>query len=222
MSRSLVVVGAGLSQPSSTRLLADQLARATAAAVGGRGEQLQVTHVELRDIALDLTTTLLTGVAPAPVAAAQRAVAAADGLVVVTPVFNASYSGLFKTFFDVLAPGTLDGVPVLVGATAGSARHQLVLDHALRPLFAYLSAVVVPTGVFAATDDFGGPGAEALTARVARAAAELAALVVATPQGVAGFAPDPAGTARRRDRARDPFAEVTPFSRLLEGHDGGS
>ena len=82
----------------------------------------------------------------------------ADGLVVVTPVFAASYSGLFKTFFDVLDKDALDGKPVLIAATAGTARHSLVLDHALRPLFAYLHAVVVPTGVFAATDDFGTSG----------------------------------------------------------------
>ena len=59
-------------------------------------------------------------------------------------MFSASYSGLFKTFFDVLEEGTLDGKPVLVAATAGTARHSLVLEHALRPLFAYLHAVVVP------------------------------------------------------------------------------
>ena len=89
-----------------------------------------------------------------------------------TPVFSASYSGLFKTFFDVLETGALDGKPVLIAATAGTARHSLVLEHALRPLFAYLHAVVVPTGVFAATEDFAGTD---LDARVVRAAGELAA-----------------------------------------------
>ena len=98
-----------------------------------------------------------------------------------TPVFNASYSGLFKMFFDALDPDALTGTPVLIAATAGTARHSLVLDHAMRPLFAYLRAVVVPTGVFAATEDFGSPG---LSDRITRAAAELAAAVLsraATP-----------------------------------------
>ena len=110
-------------------------------------------------------------------------VTAADAVVAVTPVFSASYTGLFKTFFDVLEPGALDGTPVLVAATAGTARHSLVLEHALRPLFTYLHAVVVPTGVFAASEDWGTGGADAgLRRRVERAATELAALVAARPR----------------------------------------
>ncbi|HYF74814.1 MAG TPA: CE1759 family FMN reductase, partial [Nocardioides sp.] len=125
----------------------------------------------------------------------------ADALVVVTPVFSASYSGLFKTFFDVLEPGTLDGKPVLVGATAGTPRHSLVLEHALRPLFSYLHATVVPTGVFAASGDFGDRG---LDERIDRAAGELVALLRGTP----------------RPRARtveDELADPTPFEELLRG-----
>lgn len=80
---------------------------------------------------------------------------AADGLIVVTPVFAASYSGLFKSFFDVIDPDALSGKPVLIAATGGTARHSLVLEHAVRPLFAYLRAVVVPTAVFAASEDWG-------------------------------------------------------------------
>ena len=124
----------------------------------------------------------------------------------VTPVFAASYSGLFKTFFDVLEPEVLDGKPVLVAATAGTPRHSLVLEHALRPLFSYLHAVVVPTGVFAATDDFGHPGLEA---RIERAAGELAALVGKV---------DP--TARRHRTVEDELAEPTPFEELLRRSQG--
>ena len=99
-------------------------------------------------------------------------------MIAVTPVFSASYSGLFKTFFDVLEQDALAGTPVLIAATAGTARHSLVLEHALRPLFSYLHAVVVPTGVFAASEDWGNGGADgALRRRVERAAGELAALV---------------------------------------------
>jgi FMN reductase len=178
MTRRIVVVSAGLSDPSSTRLLADLLARSTAAALGRTAgvEPAEIQTVELRPLAHALADQLLTGFATGELARAEEAVAQADGVIAVTPVFSASYSGLFKTFFDVLEPGALDGTPVLVAATAGTARHSLVLEHALRPLFSHLHAVVVPTGVFAATEDFGG---DALAGRVERAAAELAALVAA-------------------------------------------
>jgi FMN reductase len=225
VSRSVVVVTAGLSEPSSTRLLADQLAAAVASAVGGRGETASVEAVELRELAADLATALTTGGLATPALDRARGlVATADGLIAVTPVFSASYSGLFKTFFDVLEPGALDGTPVLVAATAGTARHSLVLEHAMRPLFTYLNAVVVPTGVFAATEDFGGEGSTGLRERIARAASQLAALVVAEPSGVRGFAPDATESARaagRRGRQGLPDAgSVTPFAHLLRGHTG--
>jgi FMN reductase len=171
MTRRIVVVSAGLSDPSSTSLLAKLIADATTAALTERSE---VTHVELRPLAHALADRLLTGFATGDLAAAEDAVAQADGVSAVTPVFSASYSGLFKTFFDVLEPGALEGTPVLVAATAGTARHSLVLEHALRPLFSHLHAVVVPTAVFAASEDFGG---SALALRIDRAVGELAALV---------------------------------------------
>ncbi|MFB6553633.1 CE1759 family FMN reductase [Streptomyces sp. NPDC056405] len=168
----LVVVSAGLSVPSSTRLLADRLAAATA---GRAGTDVQV--VELRDLAVEIAHTFTNGFPGRDLAAAFDAVAAADGLIVVTPVFSASYSGLFKSFFDALSvtdEDALAGKPVLIAATGGTARHSLVLEHALRPLFAYLKAVVVPTGVYAASEDW---GAEGLDGRIERAAGELAALM---------------------------------------------
>lgn len=108
---------------------------------------------------------------------------------------------MFKTFFDVLDSDVLDGMPVLVAATAGTARHSLVLEHALRPLFTYLHAVVVTTGVFAASEDFGGPGLET---RIERAAGELAALLTGAPR-------------RRARTLEDEFADPTPFEELLRG-----
>src|SRR4051812_18192047 len=130
----IVVVSAGLSVPSSTRLLADRLASATREALG----EAEVEVIELRPLAHALADNLVTGFATGPLSAALSAVPGAGGLVVVPPVFAASYSGLFKTFVDVLEPSALDGKPVLIAATAGTARHSLVLDHALRPLFSYL------------------------------------------------------------------------------------
>ena len=128
--------------------------------------------VELRELAHEVTDHLLTGFAPPRLAAAIDQVTSADAVIAVSPVFSASYSGLFKSFFDVLDEGALEGRPVLVGATGGTARHSLALEFALRPLFAYLRAAVVPTAVFAATEDFGGAGAgTSLAGRTERAGA---------------------------------------------------
>lgn len=171
----LVVVSAGLSVPSSTRLLADRLAAATA----GR-TSAEVRVVELRDLAVEIAHNFTSGFPGRKLADALDAVTGADGLIVVTPVFSASYSGLFKSFFDVLDKDALAGKPVLIAATGGSARHSLVLEHALRPLFAHLRAVVAPTGVYAASEDW---GAEGLPERIERAAGELAALMAGLTAG---------------------------------------
>jgi FMN reductase len=220
MTRTIVVLTAGLTVPSSTRLLGDQLADAVAAAVSARGEAVTFEYVEVRELAQDLAGYMTSGgIATHRLTAVREQISAADGLIAVTPVFSASYSGLFKMFIDALDPDALNGMPVLIAATAGSARHALVLDHAMRPLFSYLRAVVLPTGVFAATEDFGGAGSGGgLDERIARAAAELAnAVVVAGADHVAGFAPDP--TARRRTSGND-LAPVADFATLLKGHSG--
>ncbi|WP_338697578.1 CE1759 family FMN reductase [Streptomyces sp. Q6] len=162
----LVVVSAGLSAPSSTRLLADRLTAATTAHVDA-----EVEVIELRDLATEIAQHFVTGFPPARLAAALDAVASADGLIAVSPVFAASYSGLFKSFFDVIDRDALTGKPVLIGATGGTARHSLVTEHALRPLFTYLRALVLPTAVYAASEDWGEEG---LATRIARAGGELA------------------------------------------------
>ena len=203
-TRTLAVLSAGLSVPSSTRLLADRLTTATVAALRARGEDATVEVVELRAHAHDLADALVTGFPNAALRTAVDTVVGADGLIAVTPVFSASYSGLFKTFFDVLDNDALTGKPVLMGATAGSPRHSLVLEHAVRPLFSYLRAVTVPTAVFAAADDWAGGGVDAtLASRIDRAAGELAGLVDGQPV---------------TSRPADPFADpTTSFEDLLRG-----
>jgi FMN reductase len=202
-TRRIAVVTAGLGQPSSTRLLADRLAAATAQALGEQDLTAEVEVVELREHARALADNLVTGFPSRALRAAVATVTGADALIAVTPVFAASYSGLFKTFFDVLDEQALDGKPVLLGATAGTARHSLVLEHALRPLFGYLHAVTVPTAVFAAPEDWaaGDRNAPALDRRIARAAGQLADLV----------------GARRPDPPADPYADPVPFEQLLAG-----
>jgi FMN reductase len=186
-TRTLVVVTAGLSRPSSTRLLADRLSAATVAAAATAGVSLDTRVIELRDLAHEITNHMLTGFPPAALGDALDAVAGADALIAVTPIFNASYSGLFKSFFDVVDKDALHDKPVLLAATGGTARHSLALEHAVRPMFAYLRAATVPTAVFAASEDWGGSadsggpadsgGTDAdgyLHGRIDRAAAELA------------------------------------------------
>ena len=201
MTRRVAVVSAGLGVPSSTRNLADQLGAAVAGALRARGETVQVDVVELRPLARPLADHLLTGFPSGDLAAAIELLRRADGVIAVTPVFSASYSGLFKTFFDVLEPDLLAGKPVLLAATAGTARHSLVLEHALRPLFSYLKAVPVPTAVFAASEDFGSTTGARLATRVSRAAGELAGMLVAAGPGATTRSP-------AEHEAPTPFVEL--------------
>ncbi|GAA3237435.1 FMN reductase [Nonomuraea helvata] len=171
----IVIVTAGLTQPSSTRLLADRLTDAVT-----RQLEADVRVIELRDLAVDIANNFVTGFPNGRLREAIEAVTEADGLIAVTPIFSGSYSGLFKSFFDVIENTALAGKPVLIAATGGTARHSLALEHALRPLFAYLRAVVVPTAVYAAAEDWGGASdtfTDGLGPRIARAAEELAGLL---------------------------------------------
>jgi len=179
--RRIAVVSAGLSNPSSTRMLADRLASATVARLAERGIEVEVDTFELRDHAHDITNNLLTGFAPPALESMVNAVVSADALIVVTPIFSTSYSGLFKSFIDILDPDALTGKPVLIGANAGTARHSLAIDYAIRPLFAYLHAQPVSTGVFAASADWGGAGDDVapLASRIVKGATELADAVAA-------------------------------------------
>jgi len=180
----IVAISAGLSDPSTTRMLADRLVES----VERQSGDVSVEVVSLRELAHDITDATLTGFAPPRLQDAIDKIVAADGLIAVTPIFKASYPGLFKSFIDVLEADALIGKPVLLAATGGTARHSLAIDHALRPLFAYLQALVVPTGVFASPYDWGTvprsqssrevpPGLNALGQRVDRAASELVSLL---------------------------------------------
>jgi FMN reductase len=155
--------------------------------------------IELRDLAHDITNNLLTGFPAPKLQAAIDSLSTADGAILVTPIFTTSYSGLFKSFIDVLDPDALAGLPVLIGATGGTERHSLALDYAMRPLFTYLHAVVAPTSVYAASSDWGSVDAAAggLPERIDRAATELATLM---------------RDSTRSTQVRDPFALPAGFS----------
>jgi FMN reductase len=199
MTTSIAIISAGLSQPSSTRLLADRLSEATVRSLHDAGVDTTITVIELRDLAHDITNNLLTGFPAPALKEAIDAVRSADAVIAVTPIFTSSYSGLFKSFFDILETRSLAGKPVLIAATGGTARHSLALEYAVRPLFAYLQSVVVPTSVFAASDDWGntaGTDGE-LAVRITRAAGELSELL------------------QDRPSARSTDDEVIPFAQQL-------
>ncbi|KSU54237.1 FMN reductase [Microbacterium enclense] len=203
-TRRIAVVTAGLSTPSSTRMLGDRLAHAALAELRERGIDATSDVFELRDYAHELTDNLLTGFAPPALEQMINTVVSADGIIAVTPIFSTSYSGLFKSFIDVLDPQALNGTPVLIGANAGTARHSLAIDYAIRPLFTYLHADPVPTGVFAASSDWGSSADEVapLGSRVDRGAREFADAIAA----------------REPVRDADPF---DPSSYLGEGRSFG-
>jgi FMN reductase len=205
-TRRITVLSAGLGVPSSSRLLADQLAVAAERQLAAAGYAVTVDVVELRDLAVDIANNFVTGYAAPRLADVIAAVDASDGVIAVTPVFSASYSGLFKSFIDVLDPKALEGKAVLLGATAGTDRHQMVLDFAMRPLFTYLRTRVAPTAVFAGPQDWGNNdgGGSPLSERIDRAAGEFAALLQgAQPQ-----------------QKPAPLASM-PFEQLLAGISGG-
>ncbi|GAA4657239.1 FMN reductase [Arthrobacter cryoconiti] len=223
MQRTIIVVSAGLGVPSTTRMLADQLASAVQNQLGELGTQAVIDVVDLRDLATEITNAMVSGYAGPVLADVIARVGNADAMIAVTPTFNASYSGLFKSFFDVLEPKFLDGMPVLFGATGGTSRHSLVLEMAMRPLFSYLRARTMPTAVYASPEDWGQGGSDSLDRRVAQAAGELAA-VLAVAQGATsaasvgatpadGFAPD--HKAIRSAYQAEKLSSL-PFEQLLE------
>ncbi len=186
-------------------MLADRLAEATSSRLQDKGIRVRVDTIELRDHARDITNNMLAGFPSPALATVLETVIGADGLIAVSPVFAASYSGLFKSFFDIVDPETLAEMPVLIGATGGTPRHSLALEHALRPLFAYLRADVTPTGVFAASADWGAADDSetarntlaSLPERIERASVQFARAVAASD---------------RSSRVQDPFALDPSFS----------
>jgi FMN reductase len=173
----ITIITGGLREPSSTRLLADRLAAAVTRDLEAQGEPVELSFVELRPLAHPIMDAMLTGFTGEALDAAFEAVAGADGVIAVTPAFNASFSGLFKSFFDVLPEETLSDMPVLIAASGGTERHSLVLEHALRPMFSYLHAIVSPRPVYAATSDFGTQDGAGLGARINAAAADFSRLL---------------------------------------------
>ena len=171
---TLVVVTAGTSDPSSTRMLADRTAQRVGVLAAERGTAVRTRVIDLRELASDITTALTSQLVTPKLQQAVDAIGAADGVVAAAPVYKAGPSGLFTSFFHVLDNDLLIGKPVVLAATAGTARHALVVDDQMRALFAYLRTLPVPTSLFAAPEDWGDPS---LNKRIDRAAFELVLLM---------------------------------------------
>ncbi|MFC4224698.1 CE1759 family FMN reductase [Lysinibacter cavernae] len=188
---SITIISAGVGTPSTTTMLAQQ--------VEGQlrdqgGTAVTVRIVELRTLATDITNAIVTGFTSAPLQDALDAVASADALVAATPIYKGSYSGLFKSFIDIVDSDAAVGKPVLLTATGGTARHSLALDVEVRALFGYMRALVVPTVIFFAPEDWASDRAGALSDRVARGVSELLALTYGA--GLSSRKPREAGRAQ--------------------------
>jgi len=171
---TLVVVSAGTSDPSSTRMLADRTAQRVATLAAERGAAVRTRVLDLRELAGDITTALTSQLVTPRLQQAVDALGAADGVIAAAPVYKAGPSGLFTSFFHVLDNDLLIGKPAVLAATAGTARHALVVDDQMRSLFAYLRTLPVPTSLFAAPEDWADPS---LNKRIDRAAFELVLLM---------------------------------------------
>ena len=216
----IVAISAGVSNPSSTRLLADRLTRKSTDALDKLGLTAEGEVIELAPLAADLARATTTGFPTEQLQASMSQLGTADAVITVAPVYKAGPSGLFKSFLDVLDDDLIIARPVLLAATAGSGRHALVIDQQMRPLFAYLRALTLPTSVFAASEDWGTPD---LGRRIDRAAAELAQVVAS---GVADAITSRSWSAYRHDDSRSTITTAlqnddidldTPLMRLATG-----
>ncbi len=223
-ARRLVALTAGISEPSSTRMLADRLAQRSVQQLRELGSVAEVGTVELAPLALDIARATVANLRSEDLNAAFEEVATADGIIACTPVYKAGISGLFKSFVDLLDNDLLIAKPVLLAATAGTARHSLVIDEQIRPLFAYMRALVLPTSVFAASEDWASPE---LNERISRSSSELATVVHAglehaiVERGWSSYQHEFGSNATRAEKDSTEMDFDSPLMRLATGGTAG-
>src|ERR1700760_2830387 len=216
----LVVISAGVNEPSATRMLADRIAQTSLERLREQGSSASVSVIELAPLGVDIAGATVAGLRSDELRAAMDRIAHADAIIAAAPVYKAGISGLFKSFVDLLDNDLLIAKPVLLAATAGSNRHALVADEQMRPLFAYMRALTLPTSVFAAPEDWGAPE---LGDRIRRSAAELEALVQARIEqkigdaAWSGYQHQFAGDAVRAEQTAADIDFDSPMMRLAAG-----
>jgi len=216
----LVVINAGVSDPSSTRMLAERIAQRSVERLGDFGKTATISMIDLAPLATDIAQAMVAGFSNDVVNKALQKVAGADALIAATPVYKAGLSGLFKSFVDLMDNDLLIARPMVLAATAGSARHAMVLDDQMRPLFAFMRALPVPTSIFAAPEDW---SATELGRRIDRAGAELASFVAAgVGQAIAGkawgsYQHQFGSSAARTEQGNDQVDFDTDLMRLATG-----
>ncbi len=217
---NLVIVSAGTGQPSTTRMLADRIAAASLEVLREMDVTATTAAVEVAPLAVDVARASVSGVPSAELQAAIDRIAGADAVIAAAPVYKAGISGLFKSFVDVLDNDLLIAKPVVLAATAGSARHALVVDEQMRSLFAYMRALTMPTALFAAPEDW---GAAELGERVRRAGTELAVVLQGhiekgiADRGWSGYRHEFAGNATRAEQTAADTDFDSPLMRLAAG-----
>jgi FMN reductase len=150
-SRPLRVVGVSgsLTDPSRTTTLVSAITDAL-----GRVLPVESHLITLNALGPQLAGALLRRDLPPSAEEQLQRIENADLLVVATPVYRASFTGLFKHLFDFVDQYALVDVPVLLAATGGSERHALIIEHQLRPLFGFFQSLALPVGVYAHDSDF--------------------------------------------------------------------
>jgi FMN reductase len=164
-----------LKRPSRTFNLVEALAAKTAAALGQ-----QYACFDLLDAGPTLGSTYARSDAQGSLDRVLSEIEQSSALIVGSPVYKASYAGLLKHLFDVLDMNALKGRPVIVAATGKAPQHALMVDHQLRPLFAFFQSNVVPTGVFVTDADYSADGhfGDRILKQIDAASAEVLRLVI--------------------------------------------
>jgi FMN reductase len=220
---TLAIVNAGVSDPSSTRLLADRIAQKTIDTLRAVGTTATARSIDLGTLGVDIIQGLVSGIPNPKMQSTIELLARADAVIAATPVYKAGISGLFKSFADLIDNDLLIAKPVVLAATGGSARHAMVVDDQLRPLFAFLRALPVPTSLYATPEDWGSTD---LGRRISRAAQELSVILRSgagrqiAESNWDGYQHQFGGNATAAERSIDDVDFDTDLMRLAAG--GGS
>lgn len=181
LQRSVVGISGNIARPSKTRAFVNHVAQDVAEAIGAG----QVTY-DVEDLGPSVLTARRTADLDDRARAIVEQLRKATVLVVGSPTYKGSYTGLFKHFFDLLDPSLLRGKPTILLTTGGGERHSLIVEHQLRPLFGFFEALTMPTAIYASDRDFvdGVLASNPILDRARQAVGEAARTAGAEARGV--------------------------------------